>query len=159
MIDKLEDIARSMRQWVERIGPIPSHEVVEKVFAWSRRIEACGKEVKPCTDAARLRTALMEIDNIITVIENGARFSKWKSMVLIQCKGIKKIIDEVLEKPSRNCDRAECNTLDNAAKVFAKETGHVMPDFPSDARMMFWLQGFSKWLFKTHEVKENDQDD
>ena len=34
MIDKLEDIARSMRQWVERIGPIPSHEVVEKVFAW-----------------------------------------------------------------------------------------------------------------------------
>ena len=60
-MEKLEDITHSMRQWVERIGPIPSHEIVASVFDWARRIEACKNEVKPCTNAARLRQALIAI--------------------------------------------------------------------------------------------------
>lgn len=156
MTDKLEDIARSMRQWVERIGPIPSHEVVAKVFAWARRIEACSKEVKPCTDASRLRAALIEIDNLITRLENGARFSKWKTMFLLQCKSIKETIDKVLEMPSRNCDREECNTIDNAAKVFARETGNRMPEYPTDVKMMFWVDAFNHWLYAVPEVKKEE---
>ena len=156
MTDKLEDIARSMRQWVERIGPIPSHEVVAKVFAWSRRIEACSKEVKPCTDASRLRAALLEIDNLITVLENGARFSKWKTMFLLQCKSIKETIDKVLEMPSRNCDRAECATIDDAAKVFLKETGKKMPESLNDYKMMIWVTEFNRWLYTVPEMKKEE---
>lgn len=157
MTEKLNDITRSMRQWVERIGPIPSHEIVTKVFDWARRIEACGNEVKPCTDAARLRSALIEIASRITEVENGARFSKWRTMFLMQCKRIKEAIDNVLDKPSRNCDRAECATIDDAAKVFLKETGKKMPESPNDYKMMIWVTEFNHWLYAPVEKKEEKQ--
>jgi hypothetical protein len=69
-MEKLEDITKSMRQWVERIGPIPSHEIVTKVFEWARRIEACKNEVKPCKDAAALRHSLSTIEENINLIQN-----------------------------------------------------------------------------------------
>ena len=156
-MEKLEDITKSMRQWVERIGPIPSHEITAKVFEWIRHIDACRNEVKPCTDAARLRSALIEIASRITEVENGATFSKWRTMFLLQCKSIKETIDKVLEKPSRNCDRAECDTIDNAAKVFAKETGNKMPEYPTDVKMMFWVEAFNNWLYAVPEMKKEEK--
>ena len=150
-MEKLEDITKSMRQWVERIGPIPSHEITAKVFEWARRIEACKNEVKPCTNAATLRAALNEIDNRITEIQSNARFSKWKTMFLMQCNGMKELIKETLEKPSRNVDRVECDTRDNSAIVYARETGHDMPDLPTDARMMLWMNAYNQWLFQEYK--------
>lgn len=150
-MEKLEDITKSMRQWVERIGPIPSHEIVAKVFNWARRIEACKNEVKPCTNAATLRNTLNEIDNRITFIESKARFSKWKTIVLMHCKGIKEIIENAFDKPSRNVDREECDSLDHAAQVFARETGNKMPENPTDANMMLWKNALCKWLFEEYK--------
>lgn len=154
-MEKLEDITKSMRQWVERIGPIPSHEITAKVFEWIRRIDACRNEVKPCTNAATLRAALNEIDSRITEIQSNARFSRWKTMFLMQCKGMKELIKETLEKPSRNVDRVESDSLDHAAQVFARETGNEMPENPTDAAMMLWMISLCKWLFQ--EFKKGDE--
>ena len=153
-MEKLEDITKSMRQWVERIGPIPSHEITAKVFEWIRRIDACRNEVKPCTNAATLRATLNEIDNRITEIQSNARFSKWKTMFLMQCKGMKELIKEALEKPSRNVDRVECDTRDNSASIFSIDTGHYLPENPTDENMMLWLNYYCKWLFE--EYKKGD---
>ncbi|MBO6031960.1 MAG: hypothetical protein J6Q22_11005 [Prevotella sp.] len=150
-MEKLEDITKSMRQWVERIGPIPSHEIVTKVFEWARRIEACKNEVTPCTNAATLRDTLNEIDNRITFIESKARFSKCKTIVLMHCKGIKEIIENAFDKPSRNVDRAECDSLDHAAQVFAREKGNELPENPTDAAMIIWMNSLCKWLFSEYE--------
>ena len=150
-MEKLEDITKSMRQWVERIGPIPSHEIVAKVFDWARRIAACKNEVKPCINAARLRQALIVIADNINSIQQNTKSRKWKTEVLMQCSAIKGIVETALEKPSRNVDRAECDTIDHAAAVFARETGYPMPETPSDAGMMLWMKAFRKWLF---EVKK-----
>lgn len=150
-MEKLEDITRSMRQWVERIGPIPSHEITAKVFEWIRRIDACRNEVKPCTNAIWLRLALSVIEDNIGLIQRSTKDKLWKTLVLMQCTAIKGIIKTALEKPSRNVDRAECDSLDHAAQVFARETGNEMPENPTDAAMMLWMNSLCKWLFQEYK--------
>lgn len=147
-MEKLEDITHSMRQWVERIGPIPSHEIVASVFDWARRIEACKNEVKPCINAARLRQALIAIAYNLNSFQQNTNHIKWKNGMLMQCSAIKSIAETALEKPCRNVDRAECDTIDHASAVFARETGHQMPENPSDSGMILWMNAFSKWLFE-----------
>lgn len=156
-MEKLEDITKSMRQWVERIGPIPSHEITAKVFEWIRHIDACRNEVKPCKDAAALRHSLSKIEENINLIQNSSQYKNWKTVVLQGCKLIKSIIEIALEMPSRNCDRAECDTIDNAAKVFAKETGNKMPEYPTDVKMMFWVEAFNNWLYAVPEMKKEER--
>lgn len=150
-MEKLEDITKSMRQWVERIGPIPNHEIVAKVFDWARRIETCKNEVKPSMNATWLRTALSAIEDNIKLIQSSTKSKNWKTLVLMQCTAINGIIQTALEKPSRNIDRAECDTCDHAAAVFAKETGYEMPENPSDARMILWMNSFCHWLFDAYK--------
>ena len=147
-MEKLEDITKSMRQWVERIGPIPSHEITAKVFEWIRRIDACRNEVKPCTNAATLRHSLSTIEENINLIQNSSQYKNWKTVVLQECKLIKSIIEIALEMPSRNIDRAECDSLDHSAQVFARDTGNEMPENPTDAAMMLWMNSLCKWLFE-----------
>lgn len=150
-MEKLEDITKSMRQWVERIGPLPSHEIVAKVFDWARRIEACKNEVKPCQDTAALRHSLSTIEENINLIQNSSQYKNWKTVVLQECKLIKSIIEIALEMPSRNVDRAECDSIDHAAQVFARETGNEMPENPTDAAMMLWMNSLCKWLFGEYQ--------
>ena len=150
-MEKLEDITKSMRQWVERIGPLPSHEIVAKVFDWARRIEACKNEVKPCKDAAALRNSLSMIEENINLIQNNSQYKNWKTVVLQECKIIKSIIEIALEMPSRNVNRAECDSLDHAAQVFARETGNEMPENPTDSAMMRWTNALCKWLFEEYK--------
>jgi len=150
-MEKLEDITKSMRQWVERIGPIPSHEIVAKVFDWARRIEACKNEVNPCKDAVALRHSLSTIEENINLIQNSSQYKNWKTVVLQECKLIKSIIEIALEMPSRNVNRAECDSLDHAAQVFARETGNEMPENPTDANMMLWMNSLCKWLFEEYK--------
>jgi hypothetical protein len=154
-MEKLEDITRSMRQWVERIGPIPSHEITAKVFEWARRIEACKNEVKPCTNAATLRHSLSTIEENINLIQNSSQYKNWKTVVLQECKLIKSIIEIAMTMPSRNVDRAECDSLDHTAQVFAREKGNEMPENPTDAAMMLWMNSLCKWLFQ--EFKKGDE--
>ena len=150
-MEKLEDITKSMRQWVERIGPIPSHEITAKVFEWIRRIDACRNEVKPCKDAAALRHSLSTIEETINLIQNSSQYKNWKTVVLKECILIKSIIEVALEMPSRNVDRAECDSLDHAAQVFARETGNEMPENPTDANMMLWNNALCRWLFQEYK--------
>ena len=154
-MEKLEDITKSMRQWVNRFGPIPSHEIVAKVFEWARRIEACKNEVKPCKDAAALRHSLSTIEENINLIQNSFGYKNWKTVVLQKCKLIKSIIEIAIEMPSRNVDRAECDSFDHAAQVFARETGNEMPENPTDAYLLLWMNSLCKWLFE--EYKKGDE--
>lgn len=150
-MEKLEDITKSMRQWVERIGPIPNHEIVAKVFDWARRIEACKNEVKPCNNAATLRHSLSTIEENINLIQNSSQYKNWKTVVLQECKLIKSIIEIALEMPSRNVNRAECDSLDHAAQVFAREKGNELPENPTDAAMIVWMNSLCKWLFEEYK--------
>lgn len=115
------------------------------------RIEACKNEVKPCINAARLRQALIVIADNINSIQQNTKSRKWKKGVLMQCSAIKSIVETALEKPSRNVDRAECDNRNHAAAVFARATGYPMPESPSSAGMMLWLNAFSKWLFEVRK--------
>lgn len=150
-MEKLEDITKSMRQWVERIGPIPSHEIVAKVFDWARRIEACKNEVKPCINAASLRQAIFVINDNVNSIQQNTKYRKWKTGVLMQCSAIKSIVETALEEPCRNADRAECDSLDHAAQVFVRETGIEIPEHFIGVAMVSWMNSFCKWLFEVRK--------
>ena len=55
------------------------------------------------------------------------------------------------QKPSRNVDRAECDSFDHSAQVFARETGNEMPENPTDFAMRLWMYALCKWLFKEYK--------
>ena len=61
---------------------------------------------------------------------------------------LKDITKSKRQKPSRNVDRAECDSLDHAAQVFAREPGNEMPENTTDFAMTLWMNAFCKWLFE-----------
>lgn len=107
--------------------------------------------MKPCINAARLRQALIAIAYNLNSFQQNTNHIKCKKGMLMQCYAIKSIAETALEKPCRNVDRAECDTIEHAAAVFARETGHTMPENHSDAGMILWMNAFSKWLFEVRK--------
>ena len=63
---------------------------------------------------------------------------------------LKREMEERSRKGKTNCEREECDSCDHAAAVFAKETGTEMPENPSDASMILWMNSFFHWLFEEY---------
>ena len=77
--------------------------------------------------------------------------SKQRQDIIQKINVVSDFLTSALHKTVRNCNRKECDSLDHATQVFARETGNEMPENPTDANMMLWMNSLCKWLFEEYK--------
>ena len=105
--------------------------------------------MKECNTSEILKT-LQEVQKVLMFDVCHAN-SKQRQDIIQKINVVSAYLTSSLHKTIRNCDRAECDSLDHAARVFVRETGIEMPENPTDSALMLWGFALCKWLYEEYK--------